>query len=340
MIDDDNGYRNLRFSISYKTATSSAQTSTNLAYNNLKLSASKQGVYEFKILAHDEAGNAMMYYNEDGKLVEVTTSNIWDIEEIPSFKYTINNQGLKVKEGQGDTPSEVRDVKTIGSSYSFSGVTIVGATTQKTAYQLYRVNLPVGVTQDDLAKITYEELGNEIKKRLPEGQNETYNGDYFALYLDIYKELLAKEAKVEVSVLENAFEVVSVYNDKITEEDGDVWEDNRLEWQKTSDTTFTAAVEGTYIILADYWEELLPTVARTSAYKVIVVESEVDKIKGETEWLKNNLVSVILFSVAAVMLIIIIVLLLIKPSDETLEDVDKKAAIAKKKAKKEKKNKK
>ena len=38
--------------------------------------------------------------------------------------------------------------------------------------------------------------------------------------------------------------------------------------------------------------------------------------------MKNNIASVILFSVAAVMLIAIVVLSLVKPSDETLEDLD------------------
>ena len=79
---------------------------------------------------------------------------------------------------------------------------------------------------------------------------------------------------------------------------------------------------------------MLPTTSRAVAYKLIVVESKVDTIKGETEWLKNNLVSVILFSIAAVMLVLIIILLLIKPSDETLEDVDKE--VSKKNAKKSK----
>jgi maltodextrin utilization protein YvdJ len=63
------------------------------------------------------------------------------------------------------------------------------------------------------------------------------------------------------------------------------------------------------------------------------VDSKVDTIKGETQWLKNNMVSVVLFAVAGVMLVLIIVLLLIKPSDEKLEDVDKKSV------KKEKSNK-
>ena len=64
---------------------------------------------------------------------------------------------------------------------------------------------------------------------------------------------------------------------------------------------------------------------------MVEVASEKDVIKGETEWLKNNIVSVILFSVAALMLILIIILLLVKPSDETLEDVDAKV-VSKRKA--------
>ena len=87
------------------------------------------------------------------------------------------------------------------------------------------------------------------------------------------------------------------------------------------------------MIFADYCDTLLPNSSRAVAYKLVVVDSKVDTIKGETQWLKNNMVSVVLFAVAGVMLVLIIVLLLIKPSDEKLEDVDKKSV------KKEKSNK-
>jgi mannitol-specific phosphotransferase system IIBC component len=53
-------------------------------------------------------------------------------------------------------------------------------------------------------------------------------------------------------------------------------------------------------------------------------------------WIKNNVVSVVLFGVAAVMLILIIVLLLVKPSDETLEDIDKEVEKKKDKKKEDK----
>ena len=79
-----------------------------------------------------------------------------------------------------------------------------------------------------------------------------------------------------------------------------------------------------------YWNKELP-LERAGAYKVVSVASEADSVEGDSDWLKNNLVSVILFSVAGVMLILIIILLFVKPSKETLEDVDKKAKKSKKK---------
>ena len=87
-----------------------------------------------------------------------------------------------------------------------------------------------------------------------------------------------------------------------------------------------------YLIIADYWDADTLEPAHATAYQLVEVESEADVIKGETEWLKKNLVSVILFSVAAVMLILIIILLLVKPSDETLEDVDEKIVSKRKEA--------
>ena len=93
MIGDNNGYRNLKFTISYKTPSSdTASTSSSLSYNALKLSASNAGKYEFKIFANDKAGNTMKYYL-DGELVSVSSSNVWDIEEIPSFTFEIANKG-------------------------------------------------------------------------------------------------------------------------------------------------------------------------------------------------------------------------------------------------------
>ena len=80
------------------------------------------------------------------------------------------------------------------------------------------------------------------------------------------------------------------------------------------------------------------TNATVAGYKAIDVSDKQDVNPGDSEWLKKNMVSVILFAIAGVMLILIIILLFVKPSDETLEDVG--AATAAKKEKKAKKSKK
>lgn len=339
LVDDNNGYRNLKFTVCYKTATKASQSSSNLSYNGLKLSASEAGLYEFKILAKDEAGNAMQYYL-DGELVEVTSSNIWDIEEIPSFSYEIKNQGIKVKNEDDEDDTDRMDTQILNETYTLSGITTLGGS-NKTAYALYTVNLDVYnktlsdgdevLEQKHLVSITYKELREAMADKLS-SVGEKYDGDYFAMYIDVYAGLLAKKVDGDQAKIKMCFQAVAPYNEKITEDDAG-WAQNKLEWQKSGDSSFLTAEEGEYLILADYWDSLLPTVSRTAAYKLIVVESEADVIKGETEWLKNNIVSVVLFSVAAVMLILIIILLLIKPSDETLEDVDNKAK-AKKTSKK------
>ena len=59
-------------------------------------------------------------------------------------------------------------------------------------------------------------------------------------------------------------------------------------------------------------------------------------LKGESDWLKNNVVSVVLLSIAGAALIGIVLLLVIKPKDKG--DIDERFENAKKKsAKKNKK---
>ena len=332
LIDDDNGYSNLKFTISYKAPSStSTKTSSNLSASSLKLAATDEGWYEFKVFATDKAGNAMKYYNKDGELVDVTSTNIWDIDEIPSFTYEVKNADLSVKYDSASKTS-LRTTKVLNETYTFSAPTLVGANNELKSYKLYKVNV-AGISNNDLISVSYADILTEAK-----ATTEWTNKEYHAAYVKAYAKLLSSEA-IPAATIAQGFVEIDEYNDRITEEDEAAWNasDNRFNWISSAGT-FTTAEEGLYVIVADYWETELPQ-QRAAAYKVIVVESEADIIKGETEWLKNNIVSVVLFSIAAVMLILIIILLLIKPSDETLEDVDVKAAKKKAvKAKKEKKN--
>lgn len=342
LIGDNNGYRNLKFTISYKTpASDKATAKTNLAYNTLKLAVENEGEYEFKIFATDKAGNAMKYYL-DGELVSLTSSNVWEIEEIPSFTYEIQNKGLKVEDGS--SASSRKETKVLDKTYTLDDIDVVGANSLKEGYKLYKIDrskyndgleASEQLTLSGLYAVTYEDLQKRIDLT-----KVSEDRDYFELYLTAYAQAIAEKigAKAtDVDKIKSCFVEIKEYDSRITQENAPTeWEAyNKYEWSSSSQS-FKTVEEGSYLILADYWESELAYSQRAAAYKIVVVESKADVIKGESDWLKNNVVSVILFSLAGVMAILIVILLLIKPSDETLEDVDVAVAKAKEKQKKDK----
>ena len=348
LLQDNNGYNGLKLTISYKTETSSSASTTSVTPSTAKIPVSKEGIYEFKIFATDSAGNAMEYYNKDGELVEVTSSNVWSIEEIPYFTFTIENLGLKIGSSYTSTSSR-KDTKIKDSSYSFSDLKVVGATNLKEAYALYKVNSfsdynatveeKYQLKKSDLASVTYEDIAEKLDL------SKVVGNDYFALYLETYATLLAEgkgktPTTEQLALIVGAFERISEEGDKVNGKE----EYDAYEWSSSSQS-FKTVEQGEYVILADYWEGLAPSY-RAAAYKVIVVESETATIEGESDWLKNNTTSVVLFSIAGFLLIMIIILMMVKPSDESLDDVETKAAakrarvLAKKEKAKEKKSKK
>lgn len=335
LISDNNGYRNLKFTICYKTGDTTS-SSSNLSYNALKLAVSKAGDYEFKIFATDKKGNGMKYANKKGEIVTVSAGNIWEIEAIPTFKFTIKDIGLSVED-----PSSVngrKDTEILDKKYTFDSMTVVGANSLQDKYALYQINLDeynasnpnAKINISDLTSITYAEIASEVKTR---GLGSVQDKDYFSFYLDIYAQKLAEIVGAsDVSKVKACFEKIGEAGDTVNSEEK--WEE--YEWSADS-KSFKTVKQGQYLLLADYWEESMANTRRAAGYKVLDVSSKATTITGDTEWLKNNVVSVILFAIAGVMLILIIILLLIKPSDETLEDVDKAAKNAKK-AKKAKEN--
>ncbi len=330
LIDDNNGYRNLKFTISYRAPGSESETtSSSLSYNALKLSASKEGKYEFKVFATDKAGNQMKCYL-DGEAVEVSASNVWDIDGIPSFSFEIKNRGLKVEDPSSSSGRKQSEV--LNKTFSLDSYTIVGATDLNEQYALYKIDLEKcsSVSISDLSAITYEALAEELK-----GYDfaKVTDGDYMSVYLKAYAKLLATRAGVDANTLLNSgfFERIGEAGDRINGEE----KYEKYNWNSGS-RSFETVEEGQYLILGDFWEGDIPQ-QRATAYTVVTVESEEAVIKGESNWLKNNVASVVLFSIAGVLLIVIIILLLVKPSDETLEDVDAKAEKKEKKDKNEKK---
>lgn len=338
LIGDNDGYQELLFTISYKKPSSStAQGSSSLSATSLKIAVPDEGVYEFKVFATDKGNNSMQYYL-DGELVNVTTNNVWDIDEIPSFTFEIKNLGLKIDDESSTKTSDKKAEEDLDETYSFSSFKVVGASSLQENYALFvfdtEAGKKLGLTESTLTTVTFQQL----REKMEAGLKDVKDGKYIEYYIECYSALLAEKVGLtdKQDAIKALFRQINEYDSRITEENApNEWNEyNKYNWSVSS-KKFKAAEEGIYVIVADYWEEELP-MQRAAAYKIVVVDSEVDTIKGITlSWIKNNLASVILFGVAGLMLIAIIVLLLIKPSDETLEDIDEKVAKKSKKAKAE-----
>ena len=335
LLDDNNGYRSMQFSISYYTPTSSVGSPSSLTskdFDELEIPVESEGWYSFKIFATDAAGNAMEYADNEGNKVTLTTDNVWDIDDIPTFTFKIGDKGLKVEELSS---SKLKETEILNTTFTLpsSEMKVIGATDLQKSYALYRIDLTKysDLTVDTLTKVTFEEIATAVANK---GFSSVSGGDYHKYYLRVYAELLAdKLGKTETADVDNilkCFVKVGEAGDTVNNAT-DEWEE--YNWNATS-VSFKTAKTGEYLLLGDFWEKNMPTY-RAGAYKLIVVESKAYSVTGEDNWLEDNIVSVILFAIAGVMLILIIILLMVKPSDETLEDVDAKAEKkAKKKAKK------
>lgn len=350
--DDDTGYKNLKFSIYYKTSNSdSASSSTNLSSDELRIAVSSVGMYEFKVLATDKAGNSMYYYL-DGHKTKVTSDTIWDIEAIPSFTFSVSNNGLSVEENKDGADTGYIDV-----TYTSSDFTVTGVGTPDSENALYFFDKiafqqkysSVSVSTDDLAAITFKALKDAAAADTSSDKADKLKKDAIGYFAELYAELLTEHLGLDSVTAEDLLNPaedgkailrqIAEYDSTIDEDDHPKeWKesDNAFHWSSSS-KSFKPQESGAYLVLTVYTDSELFG-EKACAYRVVNVEARSDVIRGETEWLKNNIASVILFSVAAVLFVIVIILWFVKPSDESLEDVDdgKKTKKSKKAGKKSK----
>lgn len=269
-------YRDLTFNVYYysqsQTADDSASSATSLAYNRLRFEIDEPGRYVFRVLASDNAGNGMMYYL-DGQLVTVSSSNIWDIEEIPEFSFTVGYDGARV------TDPEEQDLGYRDTTYDIEDFEIIAVSGYETKYELFRLDensLPA-----DLQGGSYTSLVSNAK--------EYFDGDW-AQYLVR----------------------IDPFNSDVDEDDP-LWDrtDNRYEWDD-EDLTFVPNEAGYYVVKLTVTEPSMPG-RTVTAYQVIDVRNPIDTLPDATYWLENNVAAVVLFCISGVLLIILVVLFVVKP---------------------------
>lgn len=312
ICSDYAGYRNLKFSIYYfkpnqsEGATASSQTS--LGYNALKLEVSEMGEYKFRVIAQDSASNAMEYYL-DGELVTVTSSNVWDIEGIPEFSFNIDYKGPTIEE------SEEKSLGYRNDTYTFDDFDVVALSGYQKEYTLYRydsANVPTGVS-------------------LPSSYSDFVENA--ETYFKTFKQL--DDAQTDNS--KKIFYEISEFQSDVDEDDEAKWNrtDNDYYWDPDSALTFVPQEAGFYVLKLVVKDKVL--LGKTAeAYQVIEVRNPIDTIPGQSQWLKENVVSVVLFAISGVLAIVVVVLFLIKPAEKKVEEVDLEKLKGNKKAKSKK----
>lgn len=292
IADDNTDYSNMKFTVYYKTQFSSNSNSeSSLSYNALKFAIKDEAEYSFRVTATDKLGNQMQVY-DDGRLVTVTSSNVWDLDCIPQFTFSAKSKGASI-EKSGEQSLGYRD-----STYSVSSFDIVAVEGYEVEYSLYYFNQDKYSEKNNGSMPTYSEM---VKSA------ETY-----ADYLD------------EIRAYDNT-----------VEKDDAAWDDtdNDYEWNASA-RTFRPQKSGFYFVKASVTDKVYWNEETKVAYKVIEVRNPIDSYAGETYWLQNNIVAVVLFGISALLLVAIIVLFIVKPSDKKVEEVD----LGKLKGKKNKKD--
>lgn len=306
------GYRNLKFSIYYykpsQGTDATASSSTSLNYNSLKLEVTEKGVYKFRVLAQDSSSNGMEYYLNKEK-VTVTSSNIWDIEGIPDFTFEIDYKGPTIEE------TEEQSLGYRNDTYTFDNFDIVALTGYRTEYKLYRYN-SANIPSDVAAPSSYSDFVENAEK-----------------YFNVFEAIDDAEADKTKKILYE----ISVYQKDVTEDDEAKWNrtDNDYRWDPDSSLSFVPQEAGFYVLRLNVEDNVLPG-KTAEAFQVIEVRNPIDTIPGQSQWLEDNVVSVVLFAISGVLAVIVVVLFLVKPAEKKVEEVDLEKLKGKKKNKNEK----
>lgn len=307
LVDDE--YCNIldyKYSIYYKGKTTG--TNLSLDYNKLSIPLSDADTtYRFTIFVTDAFNNPMRYpdKDEDDNLVwkEITTEDIWDedfYDLLPFFEFDVS-----YKKATAENPDSL-SVAYVGTSYNGISFDIKDSSNTSTAtYKLYVFDRN-GAYRDLGLSLTYAEFEENFEK----------------LFGDTYKEGVSTR---------KYFRTVKPSGDlKQTDSDYD-WH-KAINWNSSAVSFTPQSAEDFYVVrltLTDNRSQDEQTYFATVAASI-----QANPLKGETEWVQNNITAIVLLSVAGVLLIAFILLLVIKPKDKG--DIDEIYAKNKKKDKKSK----
>lgn len=297
--DNATAYKDLTFSI-YYMVNGSTSSSTGRSASQLYIDLTTDGDYLFTVYATDSSNNSMWYLDEDGELVEFSANEIWtmydDVDEeglkerLPWFTFSAGISDISVED-----PGE-QSTAYVGASYTASSFDVEGIST-KTTYTLYRFNQEL-YAKDNGGKVLSYQAFMDSKKELFEEHRE-----YFTNIV----------AQSELDANSEEYE-----------------EFNKYAWNPSSRSFIPQEANAFYLIRCEVTSTRFPTRESVKGYMGIAASATPASIKGEDTWVQDNMVSIILLSIAGVAFIGIIILIFIKPKEKGDIDVQYEQEVAKK----------
>lgn len=272
------------FSLYYKGKTTGSNSS--LSYNNLSIALNDADVtYRFTVFITDAFGNPMRYPDENGEWQEITTSDIWDEDFallLPFFEFNVS-----YKKATAENPESL-SVAYVGTSYNGVSFDIKDSAKTSTAiYSLYIFDRN-GAYNDLGLDLTYSQFVENYEKLFDNTYSESMNTRKY-------------------------FKTVKPAN-QLEEGDKDYDLFKAINWNATNVTFTPQSAEDFYVVRL----KLLDNRSQTSDiyFATVAASIQANPLKGETEWVQNNLAAIILLSIAGVLFIAFIVLLVVKPKDK------------------------
>lgn len=298
-VDNATAYEDMTFSI-YYMVNGSTMSNTGRTSSRLFIDLATDGDYIFTVYATDAANNGMWYIDDEGELVEFAISDIWTMYDdkddeglrdiLPWFSFTAGISDISV-----EAPGE-QSTAYVGATYTAEAFEIEGISTKAT-YSLYCFNHDLYADDHDGKVITYQEFMDNKKELFEKNRN------YFT-YVKPQSELV---------------EGTDEYD-----------EFNAYAWNPSARSFVPQDANAFYLIKCDVTSARMPSREAVSEYMGIAISATPNPIKGEDTWVRDNMTSIILLSIAGAAFIGIILLIFIKPKNKGDIDVQFEEEEAKK----------
>lgn len=291
-----------------------------------------------------------------GTIVYISTSDLEELLEdpdnsklkgyVPVFSFHVDYEGLSI-----ETPT-AQDIAFVGSEYTASSFDITGLSSNYEAtYSLYVFDLASFV--DEVLggeTISYSDFIDMVDRLFNNSAYFEYEGDILSYdeitevlktvtktngtsgssgttyyTSDEIAEILEKVANNEKVDIDNIsrvttsiyFRTIKSINDiEETDADYDDYVDYAWDYSDSDSLTFVPQDDNTFYVIAVTATDNVYATDSVSAYMCISVSAAAKTLKGESNWLKNNVASVVLLCIAGAALVGIVLLLVIKPREK------------------------